>query len=1319
MASEVAMRPNNEPAWWNIPVRFTFQWLDKIVFTGRRRQLTEDDLYELKPEFLSADSATKLEARLAKTKGPARLHRAILTSFCIPFLFAGFFKLVHDICMFIAPMMIPTWVSYIEELQADKSWSRVWVGLLLALVLLLNYIIQSFCLNQYFFIVQRTGLKVRTALSHAVYRKTTRVSESIRQRSSTGKLVNLLFTDTQRIQTVFNFMHLIWSSPFQIIVALTLLSYSIGPAGLAGVAVMILMIPVNSKLGKVMITFRRRILNVTDERVRQMGEGLNGMRILKMTAWELRYADRVKRTRMKEVGWLLRIAVLQSVIWFISWSSPILVTVATFIVFAMIPGNELTTSSAFVTLNLLKSMQFSVQFIPTLISMLATAQVSMKRIYGYLDLPEVSSKVTEDPEDPNAITVQGGPSFSFEAENEGEKIDSLIADMEKKRRTLKDRLLRRNKERQKHASGTATPSRKATSTILHDINIAVPRGQMTAITGSVGSGKSALLSAVLGEMRLIPGETGPVVNVNGMVAFASQSAWIANKTLRENILFDRPYDKELYRKVIWASCLADDISQFESGDQVEIGEKGINLSGGQKQRVAIARALYSIQDRDIFIFDDPLAAVDAHVAKRLFARAFKTLLKGKTVILVTHQEQYVPRCDHLVHMAQGRVVESSPVARLREEGRLGQFVSVKTDADDDVIVTPEDIDLDADYMQTDMHDESAAAAQAKGKLMTVETSETGAVSVRIILKYLMSMGGVGALLLTVLVYGLGQASNLSIDLVLSYWSSASQDYFWYCLAGYVGAALFAILCIFLRNIVTSMLTLRASYKLHSKMLDSVMRAPMSLFEVTPTGRILNRFSKDVDALDSSMPNSWASLMAMVSGVVVNFITLVVLNFFFIIPLVPILIVYVAILQLFRASARMLKRMDSTTRSPVFAQFEETLAGLTTIRAFKVSDRFVHNNAEAVDRNNRALYTQTILLRWLALRLEILGSFIVFFVAMCGSIIAPLDIVAASLFALSLTISLNMTQSLAWLVRQTTEVEVGLNAVERVVEYSKLPQEKALTNYVTKELKASQWPQTGSIVFKDLKVRYRPELPVVLSIADLTIADGQKVGVVGRTGSGKSTLFNVLFRIIEADEGSSVTVDNRCIQDLGLHDVRHALAIIPQDPVLFNATLRYNLDPYDEFTDEQIWEKLELVKIRGVIEAMADGEPTLSVPVREAGGNFSQGQRQLLCIARALLRDARIICLDEATASVDLETDRFIQSMIREQFKDKTVLTVAHRLNTVIDSDMVLVLDQGAVAEYGPPKTLAEHGGEFARLVEESGQAAELFAQLGVGSAKED
>ncbi|KAK7108692.1 hypothetical protein V1264_016377 [Littorina saxatilis] len=863
---------------------------------------------------------------------------------------------------------------------------------------------------------------------------------------------------------------------------------------------------------------------------------------------------------------------------------------------------------------------------------------------------------------------------------------------------------------------------------LKDVNLQIPAGGLVAVVGQVGAGKSSVISAIIGDMIKVQGQ----VVVKGSVAYVPQQAWIQNDTVRNNILFGESMRQRDYDECVEACALSPDLDILPAGDLTEIGERGINLSGGQKQRVSLARAVYS--DADVYLLDDPLSAVDSHVGKHIFEEVIgrSGLLKHKTRILVTHGVHWLPLVDQVIVLKNGQVSEiGSYDELLSHNGAFAQFLKTyflqeahDEDEDDPEVrelkrmmlqrlesVTDDDLtDEDASRLERKKSVSSEPAekketdkerekkdelkeALGKDKLIEEEKVEIGKVRWDVFKEYGKSVGYVYALIIVV-VYLLYEASAVLANIWLSQWtddpdlnnltvfpanSSERLDrnnYYLYLYGGF-GAAQTIFVIIY--SAIESLRTVHASRVIHHKMLSRIFRAPMSFFDTTPIGRIVNRFSQDIDAIDTELPMTF--LMGLDCACIV-LSTLIVISYstpYFLVAVLPLFVLYMLIQRFYIPTSRQLKRLESKTRSPIYNYFGETISGASVIRAFGKQTRFIEESERRVDSNQVFGFSSYTANRWLGFRLEFLGNVIVLVAATVA--VALKDTITGGLVGLSVSYALEITTNLNWLVRMISDLETQVVSVERVKEYTELATESAWSRKGHRP--PMSWPQHGEVKIENLSLRYRPDLDLVLKDISCTIESGQKVGIVGRTGAGKSSLTLALFRLIEPAAGV-IRLDNVNIANLGLHDLRTKLTILPQDPVIFAGSLRMNLDPFGEYSDSQVWQSLEHAHLKAYVDSLPD---SLEHECGEGGENLSVGQRQLLCLARSLLRKTKVLILDEATAAVDMETDELIQQTIREEFNDCTVLTIAHRLNTVMDYDRILVLDKGEVAAFDSPSNL--------------------------------
>ncbi|XP_029305645.1 LOW QUALITY PROTEIN: ATP-binding cassette sub-family C member 2 [Cottoperca gobio] len=1205
---------------------------------------------------------------------------------------SAFFKLLQDLLTFISPQLLKLMISFTQ----DKS-RYIWEGYLYAVLLLVVAILQSLFLQQYFQRCFVLGMKVRTAIIAAVYKKALVVSNDTRKESTVGETVNLMSADAQRFNDVTNFIHLLWSCPLQILLSIGFLWLELGPSVLAGLAVMVLMAPINALLAIKARKIQIENMEFKDKRLKIMNEILNGIKILKLYAWEPSFQSQVEDIRGQELKVMRKFAYLSSVSTFIFSCAPALVSLATFAVFVGVsPSNVLTAEKAFTSISLFNILRFPLAMLPMLIAAIVQTAVSKKRLEKFLGGEDLKSDVVRhDPSFNSAISVQDG-SFAWEREAEP---------------------------------------------LLKNVSLDIKPGRLVAVVGAVGSGKSSLMSALLGEMHTTKG----FINIQGSLAFVPQQAWIQNATLRDNILFGSPHEEIRFQKVIEACALAPDLELLPGSDLTEIGEKGINLSGGQKQRVSLARAAYS--QADIYLLDDPLSAVDSHVGKHLFEEVIgpKGLLKDKTRILVTHGVSFLPYVDEIVVLVDGVVSEVGSYNSLRaSRGAFSEFLdtyakeqSNRTHSESDrcqdtadVELIPESEDtlpdspLEDTVSATLKRENSIRRSQRNGsvrlrknstlrkaevddksnkgqRLIEKETMETGQVKFSVFLQYLRAMGW-GYTSVVFLIYLIQNIAFLGQNLWLSDWTNDAEDYYNMTYPNWkrdTRVGVFGVLgvaqgiFVFIGTLLMANASVNASRILHSRLLNNILRVPMVFFDTTPIGRVVNRFAKDIFTVDEAIPNSFRSWLLCLLGVLGTLFVICLATPFFTILIIPLALVYYFVQRFYVATSRQLRRLDSVSRSPIYSHFSETVSGLSVIRAYNHQERFLKHNTNTIDENLKSVYPWIVSNRWLAIRLEFLGNLVVFFSALFAVI--SRDSLNSGLVGLSISYSLNVTQTLNWLVRMTSELETNIVAVERVSEYSELENEG---KWVTDTRPPKKWPEAGRLQFDNYKVRYRPGLDLVLHGITCDIESTEKIGIVGRTGAGKSSLTNCLFRIIEAAEGR-IFIDGVDISTIGLHDLRNSLTIIPQDPVLFSGSLRMNLDPFDTFSDEEIWRVLELSHLKDYVAGLQEG---LQHEVAEGGENLSVGQRQLLCLARALLRKSRILILDEATAAVDLETDDLIQNTIHKEFSHCTVLTIAHRLHSIMDSSRVMVLDAGKIVEFDSPSNLLKKEGHFYAMVKDAG-----------------
>ncbi|NWW10452.1 MRP1 protein, partial [Oreocharis arfaki] len=1109
-----------------------------------------------------------------------------------------------------------------------------------------------------------TAVKIKTAVVGLIYKKALTLANSSRQKYTTGQIVNLMSADAQQLlELAFN-MNMLWSAPFQIIMAVVSLWKELGPSVLAGVALLLLVIPINALIAAKVRRLKKSQMKYSDQQVKLLSEILHGIKILKLYAWEPAYRRKVMKIREHEVDVLKSAGYLTTYSMLTLTCLPFMVSLVTFGVFFYLDKeNVLTATKVFTSISLFNILRQPLFDLPSVISAVAQTKVSLSRLEDFLFAEDLNPEdVTTNYSGNHAVGFIGA---SFRWEKNG-------------------------------------------LPILKNLSVSIPEGSLVAVVGQVGSGKSSFLSAVLGEMEKLEG----TVQRRGSVAYVSQQAWIQNDSLQENILFGSSLNRPYYELVLESCALLPDLEQLPNGDQTEIGERGVNISGGQKQRVSLARAVYS--NADLYLLDDPLSAVDVHVGKHLFEKLIgpSGLLKSKTRILVTHNITLLPHTDLIIVMEEGRISQMGTyqelISRRDNFAELVQVFSAEHTSGDkkpvEVSSSEEEGQLGRSLQQKGLlkHTDSSSD-RWKIRTNNREKVAAGGIKMSVVLKYLQAFDW-RWMWLTIAAYIGQNALAIGQNLWLSSWTAETaqvSDFMQWKQSRNYKLAIHPVfqfipsqgLLVCCGAYVLTRGSLSASRALHHQLLDNVLHLPLQWFETSPVGQIISRFTKDlfiVDVFFHSYLRTWLNCTLDVIGTI---LVITSASPLFIVVVIPLGYFYFTIQRYYIASSRQIRRLAGASQSPVISHFSETLAGRSTIRAFGHQERFISKNNNVVYENLVCSYNNLISNRWLSVRLEFLGNLVVFFAALFVALSG--NTVSSSTVGLSLSYALNVIQILSVWVRKACEIETNAVSVERICEYATVDKEEP---WILSKRPPVGWPDRGIIEFVNYKAQYRKDLGLALNGVSFQTRSKEKVGIVGRTGAGKSTLTNCLFRVLEGCEGK-IIIDGIDISTIGLHDLRGNLNIIPQDPILFSGTLQSNLDPLGKHSDLELWEVLELCDLKDFVQSLPK---KLLHEISEGGENLSVGQRQLVCLARALLRKTKILVLDEATASVDMETDNFVQSTIKREFHNCTVLTIAHRLHTVVDSERVLVLDAGRILEYDTPQNLLQRKGAFSEMVAEAG-----------------
>ncbi|CAN0890518.1 ABC transporter C family member 9 [Linum grandiflorum] len=1244
----------------------TFSWMNELFRDGFRKTLDQDDIPDVdihdSASFLSSAFTNCLEAASASTTSPS-FYRAIFLLVRKKAALNALFAVISACASYVGPYLIN---GFVDFLSRRKEYS-LRTGYMIALGFLCAKMVETVSQRQWIFGARQLGLRLRSALNSQIYSKGLVLSARSRQGHTSGEIINYMSVDVNRVTDFIWYLNIIWMLPIQISLAILILNTNLGaPGSLAALGATMIVMSCNIPVTQIQKWYQGKIMEAKDARMKATSEVLRNMKTIKLQAWDSQFLLKLEGLREVERSWLWKSLRLSATTAFIFWGSPAFISTVTFGA-CYLMGVQLTAGRVLSALATFRMLQDPIFNLPDLLSTIAQAKVSADRITSYMQEEEIQEDAVElippgEEEDQYGVEIKGG-------------------------------------------TFTWTPESKNSIT-LSGIDLDVKRGMRVAVCGTVGSGKSSLLSCILGEIHKLSG----IVRISGTKVYVAQCPWILTGSIRDNILFGKAYDSEKYRRTVEACALVKDFELFSCGDLTEIGERGINMSGGQKQRIQIARAVY--QDADIYLLDDPFSAVDAHTGTHLFQECLMGILKSKTILYVTHQVEFLPAADLIVVMQNGRIVQTGKFDQLVQQNDVGfeALVGAHSDALESVLAVEnsttriQPVEEEEEEEKENARPEESEHQQQQdqsGKLVQDEEREKGSIGKQVYWAYLTCVKG--GVLVPIII--LAQSSFQVLQISSNYWmawatppttdiSSDPPVGMGTVLLVYTLLAASSSLCVLLRAMLVATVGLSTAEKLFSSMLHSVIRAPMHFFDSTPTGRIMNRASTDQSVLDLEMGQrlGWCAFsIIQILGTIAVMSQVAWEVFVIFIPVTGVCIWYQ---QYYTPTARELARLSGIQLAPILHHFSESLAGAATIRAFGEGERFIASNLGLIDNYSRPWFHNVSAMEWLSFRLNLLSNF-VFAFSLVLLVTLPEGIISPSIAGLAVTYGINLNVLQASVIWNICNAENKMISVERVLQYTKIKGEEPL---VIEECRPpANWPETGTICFKDLQIRYAEHLPSVLKNVSCTFPGRRKVGVVGRTGSGKSTLTQALFRMVTVREGS-IIIDGVDISKIGLHDLRSRLSIIPQDPTMFEGTVRGNLDPLGHYSDFQVWEALEKCQLGSLVREK-DGK--LDATVTENGENWSAGQRQLFCLGRALLKKSSILVLDEATASVDSATDSILQKIISEEFKDRTVVTIAHRIHTVIDSDLVLVLSDGRVAEYDSPKMLLQRKDSFfSKLIKE-------------------
>ncbi|XP_060646274.1 probable multidrug resistance-associated protein lethal(2)03659 [Drosophila nasuta] len=1261
--------------------KWFFIWSREILRKGYgSKNVKPTDLYEHVPSLDSRNvSHSLLEywERELKRSQPSVLHmifKAYGASFvpiCI------LYSLLEILLHTLQPLLLGRLVSFFSESNEDISKESAY---LYAMGVVLCSLVNALTYHPFMFYMFKLGARVRLACAGLVYRKCLRVSIAADNSGISGYAIAIMATDLPQFNETFYFFHELWKGPFEGLIFGYIIYEVIGWPALVGIGAIIVFIPLQVWASKAAARFKYLSAEYGDVRVKLMNEIITAMQVIKMYAWETSFAKLIARVRKKEMGAIRGTMYLYAALQCTDMISKLSLFLC--LISYVYTGDIVTAQKVFIVSSYYDHLNQSLLHLwPLAMNSWAETFVVARRVLHFL-------LQHEDPAD--------GGVANFNDVDDDLQHGNYFGRMHNPRSMRKSVTLCR-------LTASWDPAKQEKlQRHIEDVTFEVEEQQFIGIVGTVGAGKSTLLAALLGELDIISGS----VELNGVISYAPQEPWLNRCSLRENIVFMEPFDEQRYKEVLRVCMLEKDIALLPLGDATLVGETGLSLSGGQKARVSLARAVY--RKADIYLLDDPLSAVDSHVGNQLLERCLKEFLRDKIRILVTHRVALLQHADHVVLMEGGRASIQGRYESLKQLKRFRMSVANDSEVSKLRALRTDSI-LEETEQREPLSQQEMQLHQDECAELYKEQQEQGSVKLGTYKKYFAVLGLPSVVLIILVVFIIARGSEAAMDIFLSKWANweeeepdehgtpiQRQKIRTQLVIVYSVLIITTLLLYVLRTFGFFMMCLRISLHIHNFLFQGVIRSSMQFFTLATSGRILNRFSSDILSIDITLPQSMMdSFEFFVNGLAV-LIVVSTANYWLLIPAILMIGLLYFARSLYIGASRSLKRIDIISRSPIYSYTNATFRGLPTIRALNATKRLERDFHKYQNENTSAVYMYVTVNRAFAFWTDLICVLYILLVTF-SFLIVDRGYFSGDV-GLAITQSMSLGIICQWGMLQTVELENQMTSVERVLEYVQLPPEPSYETDASVNLPAD-WPNAGQLHFQDLRLRYNEHTShYVLNGLNFTIKPKEKIGIVGRTGAGKSSIVQALFRLA-LNEGL-IEVDGYDISKLGLHDLRSRISIIPQDPVLFSGTLRYNLDPFENQSDDELWQALDSVKMKSFVAALNGG---LSYRLHDAGGNFSMGQRQLICLARAILRHSKILIMDEATANVDPDTDQLIQEAIHTRFANCTVLTIAHRLHTVMDSDRVMVIDTGRVVELGHPyELLQQRNGHLYRFVKNTG-----------------
>ncbi|KIK62964.1 hypothetical protein GYMLUDRAFT_259735 [Collybiopsis luxurians FD-317 M1] len=1096
-----------------------------------------------------------------------------------------------------------------------------------------------------------------------------------------GKVNNLVTTDMQNITDGKEALRLVVNVPLQIALCVLFLHSVLGWSAFVGLAIIIILFPIPGFFTKLMQSSQKNKMKKTDARIQMVTETMNVLRMVKFFGWERMMNDRIKDAREEELTYIRKLRLLELGAAMSNHIIPLCTMLATYATYTVVMKQELSASKVFSSMIVFEKFSMLMYRIMYYVTQSVNAKVSLDRVTEFLyetELLDSFSAKTSDHLLPAAASLTPTQEIGFRNATFSWSND--------------------------YTEGSLTPSRRQ-FLLKIDGELLFMKGVINLIIGSTGSGKTSMLMALLSEMHFMPAGPDSWYNLprEHGVAYAAQESWVQNATIKENIVFGADFDEERYKKVLYQCALERDLELFQAGDETEVGEKGLTLSGGQKARVTLARAIYS--NADIILLDDVLAALDVHTSKWIVEKCFKgDLIKGtgRTILLVTHNVALAQSvAGFVVSIKDGRVASQGTVSEALSKDKV-LASEVRTEE-----ITNEVAETEID----DGGGKPKKPAEGDGKLIVAEEIQIGQVgwpAVRLLLK---GLGGRHAVLFFVSFFTsflLSELGDIFQTWFLGYWAGQyelgdpSQVNVIYYLAGYALILLFVVVAFSIGYVVYLFAVLRASRSIHKQLMQSVLGTTLRWLDTTPTSRVITRATQDMRDIDGPLPNQLNALTRLTIMMAGQFCSVMYYSPPFILPGILLTLAGALCGSIYIKAQLPIKRVQSNAKAPVLAHFGTVMAGLVSVRAYGVQKRFISESLSRINYYSRPSRVFWNLNRWIDVRLDLMGNI---FSACLAFYLVYISHGRASTTGFSLNMAVMFSSSILYYIRILNMFQVRSNSLERINAYIEIEQEPKPTK---EGIPPAHWPSSGDLRVENLSARYSPNGPKVLQDINFHVKSGERIGVVGRTGSGKSSLMLSLLKMIYT--GGEVYLDGIPTSSVNLDDLRTKITIIPQTPELLSGTVRRNLDPFDQYDDAALYDALRSAGLYSIQSEDEDARVTLDTAVASGGGNLSVGERQVFSLARAILRESKLLILDEATSAIDYKTDAVIQSSLRTELKsDTTLITVAHRLQTIMDADKIMVLDAGKIVEYDSPKELLKNKtGHLRALVDESADRELLF-----------